>query len=257
MPKAKPTVKPAAPAKKTVSVKTIARATKAEPAKKVAKVAKVAKGSRPDWEAIARDYRTGTFTDQELGSKYGRSRQAITKMAKVKSWTKDLSDAVRKATNAALIAEAAKDRVAEQVAAGSAATLDVVLISAEVNKQIILGHRTDLKSTRDVASDLLQELAQAALLAEDKEALAMLLAGEGASPQAESHARSLVNKAMSVNTRISSVKALADTFAKLQESERKAFNIDAAKPESTNDAMADFLADLASRGSRLPTGAKT
>jgi len=39
-----------------------------------------------DIDALERDYRTGNFTDQELGDKYGRSRQMVAKYATTRGW---------------------------------------------------------------------------------------------------------------------------------------------------------------------------
>lgn len=41
-----------------------------------------------DWEAVERDYRTGAFTDRQLGTKHGCSHTAIQKRAKVGEWKK-------------------------------------------------------------------------------------------------------------------------------------------------------------------------
>lgn len=204
---------------------------------------------RPDWDAVERDYRTGKFTLRELSAKYGCSHTAIAKRAKVHAWSQDLSEQIRQATNAKLT----QALVDKEVASGVQAVSTTVAVAAELNKQVILGHRSDLKATRDVAAALLTELSNAALLSEHGEMLATILAGEGAEPADLNRARTLVSKALSVNTRISSVKALAETFAKLQEGERKAFNIADGDAGGSADPMADFLAALSARGSRLPT----
>jgi len=202
-----------------------------------------------DWDAVERDFRTGKFTLRELGGKHGVSHAAIGKRSRDRQWPQDLSEQIRQATNAKLTAEL----VSMETEKSFQAVSTTVQAAAELNKQVILGHRTDILATRNVAADLLQELASAALLAENQELLEKIVAGEGATPQQEAQARSIVVKALSVNTRISSIKALAETFSKLQESERKAFSIDAAKPEAPTDSLAEFLADLSARGSRLPT----
>lgn len=226
------------------------------PAEKAAKAvgkaapAKATKRRTIDWDAVERDFRTGKFTLRELGSAHKVSHVSIYERSKNHEWKQDLTEQIRLATNALLV----QDLVNSETNAAYQEANTAIQIGAEVAKQVILGHRTDLKSTRNVAADLLQELSNAAFLAVDQTKLVQILVGEDATPQEQSQARSMVSKALTVNTRISSIKALADTFAKLQESERKAFSIDAAKPETPADAMADFLAGLSARGSRLPTG---
>lgn len=190
-----------------------------------------------DWEAVERDYRTGQFTETELANKHKTSRSAVNKHSLKYGWTKDLQTEIRQATNAKLVA----DLVAKEVASGGKKVADAVLIAAEANKSVILGHRTDIKATRDMTAILLQELSLASLLAEDQEILAQVLAGSGAEPADESRARAAVQKALSITTRIQGVKALADTFDKLQLAERRAFGLD----EKTGKDAASGLSDMA------------
>lgn len=62
--------------------------------------------------------------------------------------------------------------------------------------------------------------------------------------------RSVVSKALSVSTRISSIKQLADTFDKLQAAERRAFGLD-EKAEVVENPLTKLLAQLGQR-SALP-----
>lgn len=109
---------------------------------------------RADWEAIERDYRTGTFTVRELEAKHGANNATIVRRAARGGWTKDLAVAVRQATNAALIQEALQQ--SGSAAQQSAAT--TVLAAAELNKQVILGHRQRLTDLAARANGALQKL---------------------------------------------------------------------------------------------------
>lgn len=185
---------------------------------------------RADWEAIERDYSTGQFTDQELADKHKNvvTRQAITKRAKVKGWKKDLSDAVRRATNAKLIAELAEKKVAEQVAGKVAESCnlatDTVMAAAEVNKQVILKHRGDIEQTNTLAMAMLAELKLATHKPEEIQELFEKVTGDLAGP-ALAAAQAQFKDFMRVHSRVGSVHKLADTLAKLQTLERKAFGI--------------------------------
>lgn len=211
---------------------------------------KQAPRAKYDWDAIERDYRTGKFTLRELSAKHGPSHTAIAQRAKRDAWSQDLSEQIRQATNAKLTASLVSSEVDKNVQAVSTTVAAV----AELNKQVILGHRADLKATRDVASALLGELSSAALLAQHTDELVAMLAGKDAEPADLARARMLVSKALSVNSRISSVKALAETFTKLQEGERKAFNITEGDlgDKGAGDTLADFLSKISANGSRLP-----
>lgn len=59
---------------------------------------------------------------------------------------KALAPHVRAATNALLM----QDLVTAEVTEGHRQITDTVLATAEVNKQVILGHRTDIKNLRDL-----------------------------------------------------------------------------------------------------------
>jgi hypothetical protein len=207
------------------------------------------KKPRVDWDAVERDYRTGKFTLRELAAKYGCSHQAINLQAKKNGWTQDLSLAIKQATNALLVDEL----VAKEVDKTGQALASTVLVAAEVNKRVILGHRQDLSDTRKVAASLLIELNQAAMLDEESELLAQILAGSGASPLDEAKARAAVQKAVNLHSRIGGIKSLAETFAKIQASERIAFGLpfDGVGSDKPEENPLSKLLDLVN-GSKLP-----
>lgn len=200
-----------------------------------------------DWDAVQRDYRTGKFTLRELAAKHDVSHVAIANQAKKNGWTQDLGEHIRQATNAKLT----EALVNNEVNVGVQAVNEIVQVAAEINKQVILGHREDLKASRKIANALLNELASAALLAEDQELLAQVLAGSGAEPVDEARARTAVSKALSVSSRIKSVKDLADAFTKIHDGERRAFNI----KDETGPTEVDPLTALLTRISSQTTSA--
>ena len=187
-----------------------------------------------DWEAVERDFRTGHFTLRELEAKHGVSYAQISRKAKQQGWSKDLREVIKQATDAAVLRESVTEAQKDAT--------ETVLVAAELNKTVILGHRNDLKATRDVAASLLHELGNAALLAAEQELLAEIIAGDGAEPQDVARMRALVSKALSVNTRIASVKQLADAFDKLQVAERRAFGLD-EKVDAPERDLRDFATD--------------
>lgn len=218
---------------------------------------------RVDWEAIERDYRTGQFSLRELEKKHGAGFSKIGKRAKDEAWSKDLADAVRQATSAALIAEVATERATE----GLHGTTDVVLAVAEINKQVILGHRADIAEVRNLAADLLNELRMATQSPEQIHALFTLATDDLPGP-AKVAITQQFNDFMRVHSRVGSVHKLADTLSKLQVMERKAFDIDTPEPgapgskgkpvasktvyELTDD---ELVADIMARRSKAEQGA--
>lgn len=199
------------------------------------------KDGKPDWQAIERDYRTAKFTLRELATKHGPSHQAIAKRAKKHQWTQDLAVAIKQATNAKLVAAL----VDKEVAAGGQEVANTVLAAAELNKQVILQHRGDIRAARNVAFDLLAELKQSAMLVEHQDLLVAIVAGEGAKPKDEFEARKVVMRALDLGSRVASVKALTEAFAKLQGAERKAFSLDDEEPEDPGKPDAADKGDIA------------
>lgn len=176
---------------------------------------------RIDWEAIERDYRTGKFSLRELETKHRAGYADISKRAKKDGWTKDLRDAVKAATSAALIQQITTTATTE----AQQNTTDVVLAAAELNKQVILGHRRDLATANHLAMELFAEVQ---LVTHSKEELSSLLrmACDGLPPDDTLSVRQAFNDLVKLHSRVSSVHKLADTLTKLQTLQRRAFGLD-------------------------------
>ena len=195
---------------------------------------------RTDWQAVERDYRTGRFTLRELEAKHGANNATILRRAKREGWTADLSKAVRQATNAALVQQV----LAEKSSAAQQDTANTVLAAAELNKQVILGHRKDLSKTQDLAQAMLAELADGAMLLKHRELLGQILAGDGADPVDVAQAQSAISKALGIGNRVQALKALAETFTKIQTAERVAFGLDEKDDDKDKDSVSQSLADF-------------
>ncbi len=59
----------------------------------------MARSAAPDWDAVHRDYRTGQFSNRELGRMHEVAESTIRKKAENRKWTKDLSEQVRTAVD--------------------------------------------------------------------------------------------------------------------------------------------------------------
>lgn len=171
---------------------------------------------RIDWEAVERDYRTGKYTLRQLEAQHGVSYAQISRKAKAEAWSKDLREIIRQETDAALLRET--------VTKAQKDVTETVLVAAELNKQVILGHRSDIVSMRNVAADLLNEIAQATRRPEEIEALFDMLNTDVDEKKLESLQQSF-RDFMRVHSRVGSVQKLADTLTKLQTMERRAFGI--------------------------------
>jgi hypothetical protein len=202
-----------------------------------------AAGRRVDWEAVKRDYRTSRYTQAELATKHKVDQATLSRKIKKdraldqSAWPQDLTEAVRQATNARVMAEMVKAEVND----GQDSVKDAVKAAAEIGAQVILRHQSDLAEFRRVTVDLLKEVSAQALLAQHQELLAEILAGgEDAKPEDVDKARRAVRRALDVSSRVSSAKQLADAIAKLQERERITFRLDEKeKPGATMDDLSD------------------
>lgn len=230
----KPPTKKAAPKRATARKVAVKAAPKAKPAAKKApapqKPPRAAKAA--DWDAIERDYRTGRFTWRELEAKHGVPNTTIMRRGKREGWSADLSNAVRQATNAALI----QAQVQQECSAAQQNAADTVLAAAEVNKQVILGHRKHVANAIALASDLMEELKLLGSAKDDLQRLAEIVGGEDPEEMLRT-----VRKVTSVHTKVSSVKTLADAIDKLVRAERLAFGIDdeAVKSPKGDDTPAN------------------
>lgn len=178
---------------------------------------------KADWEAIRRDYRTGKYSLRELKAKHGADNGLISRKAKAEGWTQDLSAVIRQETNARL-AEALVD---SQVIESHQKVISVIDAAVAENVSIITGHRTRL-----------QELA----IAVDQAKTCVLLLG------------SSVTGIREAAVFMQAVGNLASATKTLIEQERRAYNIDDSKHQTEQNDFTALMANLAERGSRLPTG---
>lgn len=191
-----------------------------------------------DLEAMERDYRTGRFTDQELADKHGVARETVGRNAKRLGWKKDLKDAIAQATRVAVAEAASQDALAS--------VTQTIAENAELNKQVILGHRSDIRTIRNEAFVLLRELQVAPENADSVEDVLRRLgdlerdaamADEDMAPKerekrlariADEKAaiRKQVREMADIHNRVGSMQKLTDMLVKLQGLERKAFDLD-------------------------------
>lgn len=166
-----------------------------------------------DWEAVERDYRATQMTLRELGAKHGCDHAAIARKASKCEWKKDLASAVRKATSAKLIEQAVNSVVNDR----QQAVTNIVLVAAELNKQVILGHRRRLGDLSDAVEQAKAKLMSLGSSVTDIRDAAVFVQG---------------------------VCHLASATRTLIEQERRAFNLDDQQPAET-EKEPDRIASLA------------
>ena len=182
---------------------------------------------RTDWEAAERDYRTGKFSNVELAAKHKIDPATLSRKIKADRaldsarWQKDLTEVVRQATNARLMADLVKEKVKE----GQEQVNVAVQAAALQNTEVILRQRGDIKNARDLAIDMLQELRLGTHSPEELQGL-LRAATEGMDPEDLPAVQQSFKDLLKLHSRVTSVQRLADTLSKLQSLERKAFSLD-------------------------------
>ena len=206
-----------------------------------------AKRKNVDWPAIERDYRTGKFTLRELEAKHGPTHTTIARRAERLGWAKDLGDAIRQATSAKLV----QQTVQQECNAAHQSATETVLAAAEINTQVILGHRKGLNRITRIKETLLDQIEQAAMLMPDlAEVIEMVRKPDD---NGVDRANDALRKAMARSGLVDDLKKLTEIDERVRKGEREAFNIAGPAEERTGDGIADFIAELSARGSRLPT----
>lgn len=190
-----------------------------------------------DWEAVERDYRTTNLTLRELGRLHHVSHAAISKKAEKLGWARDLTHAVKQATDSKLIDAAVKaavtttvnnavtNAVAQSAAAAKSNTVAVMVV-AELNKNVIIGHRTGLNKLTTIKNLLLDQIEQAAVHMVD---LAKVIEmARSPDENGMDRANDALKKAMGRSVLVDDLKKLADVDEKIRKGEREAFNINDA-----------------------------
>jgi len=226
-------------AKKPATAEKVSRTGAPKPleAKPQASGATPAKRKRTDWEAVERDYRTGQFTLRELEAKHGADNGLISRKAKKDGWSQDLSKAIKAATNAKLVEEL----VSKEISSSQQKVSTAVLAAAEANKEVILGHRRDIKFLRNMAFDMAEELQQVGKV--DLKNMAAMLESEDLNQEQLAALRDGVNTLTKLPTRILSVQRLTQTIARAQQLERQAFGLDSPEEAPPVDEVADLSDD--------------
>lgn len=182
------------------------------------------KKPRVDWDAVERDYRATQMTLRELEAKHGITNSRIAQKAKAGAWTRDLLPAIRQATDARLIQAAVSEELSKQSTQATQSLSNVVLAAAEVNTQIILGHRHGLNRITAIKDVLLDQIEQAARLMPDLAEVIEMARSED--DRGMDKANDAMKKAMARSSLVDDLKKLAEIDERVRKGEREAFSIE-------------------------------
>lgn len=189
-----------------------------------------------DWEAVEIAYRTGRFSLRQLTAKFGPSPSVISRKAAEKGWPKDLSLAIKQATQARVIAAVAKedvDAAQRQERNRERNTTATVAAVASMNAEVILAHRGRVAQATDVAMRMLAELDATTTHAAELEALWLEISGakDEDNPAIKAALMRRIHDLLALHSRIGSIHKMLDALSKAQTLERQAFGLDVAEKE--------------------------
>lgn len=170
-----------------------------------------------DWEAVEREYRLGVRSLREIGQQYGLSEGGIRKRAKRDGWDRDLSAKVAARAETLVRKEAVRNEARSTQAANER---ELVEASAEALKDVLLGHRADIKKAREVVKNLLRRL-EGVTNAEEMDIQSLILAVGQNDPAAANG----LAKVLSMPNMVQSVKGLTDALKNVIGLERQAFGL--------------------------------
>lgn len=222
-------------------------------------VAKATPRKRHDWDAIERDYRTTNLTDRELAKVHGISHVAIFNKAKNNGWARDLTQAVKAATNTKLLEATVNAQInatvnlqvnaaMEKASQTAKSTTEAVMAMAEVRKDVVIGHRAGLNHLANIKAKLLAQIEQAAENMVDlAEVIEMVRQPDD---NGIDRANDALKKAMGRSALVDDLKKLADVDEKVRKGEREAFGLDDDSQKEKDKVAATRLTD-AERAVRL------
>lgn len=207
-----------------------------------------------DWERIEADFRVGIKTLREIAGEHGITEGAIRKKAKQNGWERDLAEKVRAKAEELV----RKSEVRKAVRKNSATEKETVDVNATSTANVAIRHREDLVALRDAAMAMLAELMANGEHSDMLKKLADMLANTTESETDRNQAYKMLATAAGVQSRIGSMKALAETITKLVDAERVAWKLDKGPEQQTRDLsdleVASKLAHFVDLGRRRAAG---
>lgn len=199
---------------------------------------------RPDWQQIETDYRAGQKTLRQMGAEHGISHTAVSKRAKRDSWQRGLSLKIAAKASTSAIPQAGKPEKIKPEQEGQVQQItpareapEPVETNTQAQAQIILSQRLEIPRARTLAARMLRELEAQTCNLEGFEHLGQLLATSGDKEQEKQ--LELLRKALSLSSRVSTLKSLTDILKILVALERQVFDIEGEQPRTPIEGLTD------------------
>ena len=185
-----------------------------------------------DWAAIEMKYRTSGLSLRTIGAEYGVTEGAIRKRAKNESWARDLREKVRAATDSLLLRKTSTQDVRTEQQA--------IKVEAEIQSNIVLGHRRGLVRLKTIRDKLLDHLEASVDFLPDMPAIVESLRKED--DKGQDKRNDLLYKTLDRPQIVDDFKKLVDVDEKIRKGEREAFGI--GDGDSDKSSVDDLLAKV-------------
>lgn len=202
-----------------------------------------------DWFYVEKEFRAGIRPLRDIASDAGITEGAIRKRAKRDQWSRNLHAKIQARAEEKVRKEAVVRVPSTQLTPVDEET--VVEANSDLQFQVRMNHRRGLDKLRSVKDKLVAQIEQAVDNFVDlQEVIEMARSPD---ENGMDKANDALRKAMGRSGVVDDLKKLAEIDEKVRKGEREAFGIADDAPKSPADGLADFLANLSARGSRLPT----
>lgn len=171
-----------------------------------------------DWPGLETAYRAGK-SFRLLAKEFGISSTRISQVAEENNWTRDLTAVIAEKTKSKLNAA----NLNTNLNGKKASEREVVEAAAEVQTSIVLAHRTDIGRGRKLTMALFEELELQTENIDLLRELAEIM--HEPDEKGQDKRNELFNKVISLSSRASTMKTLAESLKNLVAMERQAFNI--------------------------------
>lgn len=212
-----------------------------------------AKRAPVDYARIEPGWRAGIKSVLQLAADYERdtgqsvSHTAIKKHFDKLGIARDLAAKVQAKAEALVSAAAVSAQVESETGRATTATEAAIInANADIVAGVVLSQRKDIQRNRALVMQLLGELEGVTNHGDKLEAMADILIGDVDPGDILAKARrdkmmDALNKALSLNGRVDSMKKLADTLKVLVGLEREAFGIEGAGDKGKGGRLEDWL----------------
>ncbi|WP_404299802.1 hypothetical protein [Alicycliphilus denitrificans] len=192
----------------------------------------------PNWEVIERDFRMGVRAVTAIAQEHGITEGAIRKRAKRDGWVRDLNAKVRAKADDLVRKAEVRAQVREDQRLTENRQIEV---EANIQKEIRLGERADIRRARALCMKLLAELEQQTDQVPELGELGEIL--RRPDDKGQDKLNDIYQAVISLPERTKTMKALAEALRILVSMEREAFGID-AHPDAGGEGDKDFLERL-------------